>query len=252
MASADFTSRMKTLANLAASEGTVADIGCDHGLTGIYMIMSGNAKSVIAMDLRKEPLRRAMENAKSFGVEEKIDFRLSDGFEKLREGESDTAILAGMGGRLIVKLLKTSGNILCEDYRLILSPHTDVRYVREFLENAFIYVEDEIYMEEDGIRYNIISAKASSRTISALTDVKEYTCDDEEERIIHEANLRYGYHLIKKKDAMLLESIKAEIEKKEKLLKQIVSTASPERLSELETDLLIAKVTVSHIESDRS
>ena len=242
---------MKTLARLAASEGMVADIGCDHGLTGIYLIMSGYAEKVIAMDLRKEPLRRAKENAKSFGVEDRIDFRLSDGFEKLEEGESCTAILAGMGGRLIVKLLQNSGNILSDGYKLILSPHTDVRYVRESLEKAFITIEDEIFMEDEGIRYNIICAAATSRTISSLSEVSN-SGPEKDDRIDHEANLRYGYHLIQKKDALLSENIKDEIEKKEKLLERIGSSATPERLNELKEDLLIAKYALGHIESDRS
>ena len=267
MASTDFTKRMITIANLAATEGTVADIGCDHGLTGICLIESGKAEHVIAMDLRPEPLRRAKENAKSFGTSEKMEFRLSDGFEKLKEGESSTAIITGMGGRLIVKLLINSGSILRDGYRLILSPHTDIRYVREFLEKVYIDIYDEIYMEDEGIRYNIICAEASEKTVSSIEmlsdmnnsdmnnpgikisnnakDTADFILDDKDiacpdEYILHEAYLRYGFHLIEKKDRLLLSAIEEELAKKKKLLKQIRQSATSERIKELETDLIIA------------
>ena len=34
----------------------VADIGCDHGYLGIYLLKNGLAKSVIAADINRGPL----------------------------------------------------------------------------------------------------------------------------------------------------------------------------------------------------
>ena len=62
----------------------------------------------MAMDIRPGPLERAKANIAQHGLGQYIQTRLSDGMEKLAPGEVDSAILAGMGGKLMVRILSES------------------------------------------------------------------------------------------------------------------------------------------------
>ena len=50
--------RLQTVAHLVHSGGVVADIGCDHGFTIIYLVMNQLASAGIAMDVADGPLMR--------------------------------------------------------------------------------------------------------------------------------------------------------------------------------------------------
>ena len=97
--------RLLCCASMVQSGARVADIGTDHGYLGIYLLQTGAARHVIACDLRKDPLENARRNAKLFGVDGKMELRLSDGLEKILPDEVDTVVMAGMGGDLIQKIL---------------------------------------------------------------------------------------------------------------------------------------------------
>ena len=63
-------------------DARVADIGTDHGYLGIHLLQAGISPHVIACDLRKGPLENARRNARQFGAQDAMEFRLSDGLEK--------------------------------------------------------------------------------------------------------------------------------------------------------------------------
>ena len=90
--------RLTTVAEFVTKGNKVADIGCDHAHTSIYLVEKGIAASSIAMDVNKGPLQRANENISRFGFEGRITTRLSDGAKELTPGEADTLLISGMGG----------------------------------------------------------------------------------------------------------------------------------------------------------
>ena len=137
-------------ASMVTPGSRVADIGCDHAHTGIWLIQNGIASKVIAMDVRKGPLKKAHENLKLYGLEGTIETRLSDGLEKLNEGEADTVIIAGMGGTLTVEILKKGLEKIAAARELILQPQSDIGMVRRFLrENGFSITQEKM-CKEDG------------------------------------------------------------------------------------------------------
>ena len=145
-------------ASMVTTGSRVADIGCDHAHTGIWLIQNGIASKVIAMDVRKGPLEKAHENLKLYGLEGTIETRLSDGLEKLNEGEADTVIIAGMGGTLTVEILKKGLEKIAAARELILQPQSDIGMVRRFLrENGFSITQEKM-CKEDGKFYNSMRA----------------------------------------------------------------------------------------------
>ena len=136
----------------------VADIGCDHAFVSIYLVQQGIADKVIAMDVNKGPLEAAQKNIKDYGSDGSIETRLSNGFDALRRGETDAAVIAGMGGKLVISIIDAA-DVFEPGYKLILSPQSDVREVRLYLLERGFRLLDEDMICEDGKYYNIICAE---------------------------------------------------------------------------------------------
>ena len=97
----------------------VADVGCDHGYLGIYLLKNGIASAVIASDVREMPLQSAIRNAEKFGVKERMSFYLSDGIRDVPR-EFDCMVCAGMGADTMMSILDAAPWLKSERYRLIL------------------------------------------------------------------------------------------------------------------------------------
>ena len=136
--------RLLCCASMVQSGSRVADIGTDHGYLGIYLLQSGAARHVIACDLRKDPLENARRNAKLFGVDGKMELRLSDGLEKILPDEVDTVVMAGMGGDLIQKILSQCPWRRREGLQFILQPQSAGNVLRRWLcEDGFEIAREE-------------------------------------------------------------------------------------------------------------
>ena len=169
----EITKRMKLIANTVTKGNVVADIGCDHGYVSIYLIKQDISPKVIAMDLREGPLKKAKTNTRQSNdkkVIENIEFRISNGFEKLKPKEVDTAIIAGMGGGLICKIIKDGEKVVRELKELIISPQSEIADVRHFLhDNGYRIVSQEKnqilreYLEWDKKRLEKVAASIENK-----------------------------------------------------------------------------------------
>lgn len=154
--------RLETIVNQAAKAadgGRVADVGTDHGFVPIALVKMGAASGAIAMDVRKGPLKRAEEHIGEQGLSDVIEARLSDGLAKLEPGEADTVIIAGMGGELMLRILKDGGHVRSHIRRWILSPQSELSLFRHGLEELGLAVTEEVMVEEEGKYYVIITAE---------------------------------------------------------------------------------------------
>ena len=98
------------------------------------------------------------------GLDEKIKTRLSDGLEKLLPGETDSIVIAGMGGMLVVKILTQGQAVLDSIQELILQPQSDLDAVREYLHRTgFVIVQEEMVFEE-GKYYPMMKAVHGENT----------------------------------------------------------------------------------------
>ena len=133
-----------------------ADIGTDHGFVPVSLVSEGVAERAIASDVRKGPLERARMHIAEAGLEERIDCRLGDGLRTLSPGEAEVIVIAGMGGMLMIRILRDALEIAKSARHLVLSPHRDVFEVRKFLEEQGFQIEDETMIREDGKYYPVI------------------------------------------------------------------------------------------------
>ena len=122
----------------------VADIGCDHGYLGIYLLQKGIASGVIASDLRPGPLQSAVRNAAKYGVGDKMRFYLSDGAQSIPR-DFDCLVCAGMGGDTMVGILTQAPWLKNKQYRLILQCQSKTPLLRRYLsENGWRITEESV------------------------------------------------------------------------------------------------------------
>lgn len=145
--------RLKMLADMVTPGNRVADVGCDHGYLSIYLIQKGISPSALAMDVRKGPLSAAKDHIARYGLDGYIKTRLSDGLLAYREGEADTIVCAGMGGRLMEKILTDSLEKVKSAKELILQPQSELGAFRSFLMKNGFRIDGENGVYEDGKYY---------------------------------------------------------------------------------------------------
>lgn len=150
--------RMQMVADMVTRGNVAADIGCDHGFVSIYLVEQGICPHVIAMDVNEGPLLRAKEHVAERGLEEHIDIRLSDGIDKLKEKEADSVFIAGMGGRLVIKILSDHLKKVKELKEVILQPQSELHLVRHFLAEQGMTIVQEDMVEDAGKFYPCMKA----------------------------------------------------------------------------------------------
>lgn len=137
----------------------VADVGCDHGYLGIYLLQSGRAEFVHACDLREKPLAKARENAARYGVTENIRFSCADGLSAVDPRSVDTVVCAGMGGDLIAQIIAAAPWLKDRRYTLILQPQSGGNDLRRVLSEIGFGIECEALTEESGFLYYVLRAR---------------------------------------------------------------------------------------------
>lgn len=126
------SNRLLTCCGFVRPGDRVADIGCDHGYLGIYLLQSGVASSVIAADVNTAPLQCARENAQKYGVDGRMKTYLSDGVRAIPR-DFDTMVCAGMGADTMISILSAAPWLQNSQYRLILQCQSKRPELRKYL-----------------------------------------------------------------------------------------------------------------------
>ena len=238
--------RLKTVAEAVTKGNRVADVGTDHGYVPIYLVKNNLSPAGIAMDVNKGPLEKAQEHIRGERVGGKIATRLGNGLAPLEPGETDTVIIAGMGGDLICQILKAKPEFLIEGKEFILQPQSEWFKVRRLLKEYRYQIEKEWFLKEDGKYYVIIKAEPAwtqpQRLKHQQPSIHEYIKEISEtpanqavsEKDMESIYEQYGKYLIETKNPVLKEYLKKEITKKESIaaeLKQSIKEMESEELS---------------------
>lgn len=190
--------RLQAVADMVSKGNVVCDVGCDHGYVSIYLVEQKISPKVIAMDVNQGPLLRAREHIHAFGYDDYIVTRLSDGVNQLEKLEADTLICAGMGGRLMEKILTDGEEKVLAMKELILQPQSEIPAFRRFLREKGYYIARENMILEDGKFYPMVQVNPNQKN-----EVKKLTENLSEEQL-YLAD-KYGYWLLSEKHPVLKE-----------------------------------------------
>jgi len=173
----------------------LADIGTDHAKLPILCVSSGYVSKAQAIDNKEGPFVLAFSNVKKYDLQDKIKVVLADGLEKI-DSDTDVAVISGMGGELIAKILQKDslGNIK----RIILQPNNHSSSIRRILPNIGYRIIDEIVLEDSKKIYEIIVLEKGTSELSEI------------ETQFGPVNLRFRPHFFIKKlniEIVKLESI---------------------------------------------
>ena len=221
----DISKRLEQVAGLVTHD-VIADIGTDHGYVPIYLYKKGKIRKAYACDVRKGPLEKCRQNIKLHGAEGVIETRLGSGLMPLLPGEAETAIMAGMGGMLIVHILEDSPAVAASLQELVLSPQRDFGEVRKYLHKIGFAIREEHMLKEDGKPYVLMR------------------CEKGEEKYSREIEYLYGKLLLEKKEPVLKELLLHEEGKYSRLLeslKQNQTKNAQKRLPEVEEKLALMR-----------
>ena len=147
--------RLLTCAGFVHPGDRVADIGCDHGYLGIYLLQQGIAGSVIASDVNEQPLQCAVINAEKYGFRDKMTFFLSDGVRNIPR-DFDCMVCAGMGADTMVSILEAAPWLRSSQYRMILQCQSKIPVLRKYLSDNGWCIARETVLRDGRFLYTVM------------------------------------------------------------------------------------------------
>lgn len=186
--------RIAEIVKLIPKTELLADVGCDHGLVAYSALKSGRAKRVIISDISEKSLDKAINLLKPFGSA--VQAIVTDGFNGYEE-TPDVAVIAGMGGEEIIKILSAFYRLI---ETLILLPHKNQEKVRAWVSDNG-YKSEKDYTFKDGKKFYDIMLFSRGEG--------NYT----------ELEIKYGKDNLKNRPSAFLEKLKIDIAKKREILR---------------------------------
>ena len=208
--------RLTAIANLV-DYGCVADVGCDHGKLGFYLLGTDRASRVIATDVSEGSLQKARQLA--FDNDIDMQTRLGDGLAPIADGEADTVVIAGLGGDVISRILACArADKKCFQH-FVLSPNTHPEKVRREL-NTYghkIIVDDTV--ECAGKRYTLIKTEIGKQSLDELQILFGVFYKESE------AFMKYALEELAFKERILVANQSEDLSARVELLKRAIANA---------------------------
>ncbi|MCC8140910.1 MAG: class I SAM-dependent methyltransferase [Lachnospiraceae bacterium] len=211
--------RLERLAAYVTEGNRLADIGTDHAYLPIALVQAGRIPSAIAADVNEGPLLRADAHIRAAGLGNRIETRLSDGFSGIQPDETDTVMIAGMGGQLMKKILEGGAHCLASVSELVLQPQSEIGLVRGWLGKHGFCITDEDIVFEDGKYYPMFRAAHGSPEV-----------------VLNQAELSFGRAAIQRSPQVMLDFLERESQKNRRIMAGLSANESGQaaRLRELE------------------
>ena len=200
----DISKRLVMVADMVNC-ATIADIGTDHGYVPLYLYEKKRITKAYACDINKGSLQKAIDHIALFGAGDVIETRLGDGLHSMKPHEAETLILTGIGGMLLVRILRECPEVVSSAKELVLSPQRHVDLVRRYLHEIGFSIAEEAMFTEERKNYIVIRAIQG------------------EEKYDREVDYLFGKRLLEEKNAVLRDALEKEKKKTEKLLALLAS-----------------------------
>lgn len=208
----EISKRLQTVADLV-SYPVMADIGTDHGYVPLYLYENKKTEKAFACDLNRQPLEKAKQNIQTANAQHVITTRLGSGLIPIAPHEVQTAVIAGMGGMLMLHILQESKAVVDSLQELILSPQHDIDKVRKYIHQIGFAIKKELMVKEDGKYYHILQ------------------CHKGMEQYQTETAYQYGEKLLQAKDTLLWEQLEIE-QKQYETVKQTLESNPTEKATQ--------------------
>ena len=203
--------RLELVASFVPQGAILLDVGSDHAYLPIELIERGQIESAIAGEVVEGPYQSAVKNVEAHGLKEKIQVRLANGLAAFEEADQVSVItIAGMGGRLVARILEEGLDKLASVERLILQPNNREDDLRIWLQDYDFEIVAENILEEAGKFYEILVVEAGQMKLSA-------------------SDVRFGPFLSKEVSPVFVQKWQKEAEKLEFALGQIPEKNLEER-----------------------
>lgn len=140
--------RLLTIANMVEDSKVVYDVGCDHAYLDIFLNKTRNIECY-AIDVRKSVLEIAKRNIEKNQLN--IPVLLNNGLDNLNLKSNSVVVIAGMGTRNILKIIKNK-----KAEQIIIQSNDDLPYLRSSLSKLGYKIMDEKLVFESGYYYVLI------------------------------------------------------------------------------------------------
>ena len=158
------SNRIEKICSLVEAK-TVAEIGCDHAYILRNLLETRPIDCVFASDISELCLNKARHNLSGFL--HKVYFFVGDGLEplddilgqKVANSVPIDIIIAGMGGKEIIKILDNAGKFFSPNVAFILQPQKNPDMVRKYLLAHQFKIEQDIVAKDGKMFYNILRCK---------------------------------------------------------------------------------------------
>ena len=139
----------------------ICDIGCDHGKLSYHLLNTGVVDFVYISDISAPSLEKAINLLNYNNLHKKYNAIVSDGFMAYpKDVKIDTAIISGMGGIEIKKIL--SNNEICVKKYVLQPQHNEYDLKVYLITNGYNILKDYIIKQKDKF-YNVIVCEKGER-----------------------------------------------------------------------------------------
>ena len=180
----------------------LCDVGTDHAHIPIRLLMDGVIDRAIAMDVIEGPLEKARGNIELYGVCDKVILRISDGLDSYRPGEAQGLVIAGMGGRIMSRILLREPDKSLDFDEIILQPQADPEFVRRAVRELGLFIDRERIVLEDNKYYPVMHV-SHNRCDGPAWRTRDGSIGTEEKALFQEAEDLFGPVLLRDRDSML-------------------------------------------------
>ena len=150
------TPRLAMVASQVRPGARLLDVGTDHAYLPAWLVGSGICPKAVASDVREGPCARARATVQGYGLGDSISVVRADGLEGHGLDEIDDIVLAGMGGELMLSILRQAPWVRQGRLRLILQPQTELPLVRKTMAEWGFVLLGEFLVAEGHHLYHIM------------------------------------------------------------------------------------------------
>lgn len=161
----EISKRLAIVASFVDKGSFVADVGSDHAELLIYLFDHEVVEKAQGIENKQGPYARMCMAIKGAGYDDRCSLSLSDGVSQLAEG-IDTVVVAGMGGRLIARILEEGKDKLGEVKTLVIDAHSERPFLSESIEKLGYRMVDNSFFYDEGIPYDVQKWEKSEEEVS--------------------------------------------------------------------------------------